>query len=121
MAKLLFSLRGVPDDEAEDVRDLLTSNDIDYYETPAGKWGISAPAFWMKNPDQLEQARALIDDYQQQRFVSEREKYEQSRREGRHRTFVDIIREDPLKVLVYLAIVAGIIYFSIKPFLLLVD
>lgn len=121
MAKLLFSLRGVPDDEAEAVRELLSVNDIEFYETPAGKWGISAPAVWLQNDEALDQAKSLIDEYQKQRFASEREKYEQLRREGKHRTLVNVIREDPMKVLVYLAIIAGILYFSVKPFLLMIE
>lgn len=38
-AKILFRLSGVPDDEADDVRMLLTDNAIDFYETSAGNWG----------------------------------------------------------------------------------
>ncbi|MEE3087569.1 MAG: DUF6164 family protein, partial [Pseudomonadota bacterium] len=41
MAKLLFRMRDVPDDEAEEVRELLTQNKITFFETFAGNWGIS--------------------------------------------------------------------------------
>jgi hypothetical protein len=33
MALLLFPLRNVPDDEAEDIRDVLSENSISFYET----------------------------------------------------------------------------------------
>ena len=43
MSKLLFRLRNVPDDEADEVRELLTQHSIEFYETGAGNWGISMP------------------------------------------------------------------------------
>ena len=52
----LFSLRGVPDDEADEIRALLAQHAIDYYETPPGNWGVSMPAIWL--PDDSELARA---------------------------------------------------------------
>ena len=48
MAKLLFKLRGVPDDEADDVRQLLEENGMRVYETSAGTWGTGVPAIWLQ-------------------------------------------------------------------------
>ena len=48
MAKLLFKMRNVLADEAQDVRELLEDNKIDYFETFAGNWGVSLPAIWVK-------------------------------------------------------------------------
>jgi hypothetical protein len=107
MPTRLFALNGVPDDEAEDVRALLTAAGINYYETPAGNWGISSPAL----------ARSMIAAYQRERVIRVREEYAQLRREGRHRTLIDVIRENPLRFFVYLAIIVAIVYFSIKPFM----
>ena len=53
MSLLLFSLRGVPEDEAEEVRELLTSNRIEFYETSAGLWGTSTPALWLLQEEQF--------------------------------------------------------------------
>ena len=64
MAVLLFPLRNVPDDEAEEVRALLGTHGIDFYETPASAFGISAGAIWLRDEAQLQVARQLIDDYQ---------------------------------------------------------
>lgn len=113
----LFALNGVPDDEAEDVRALLTAGGIDFYETPAGNWGISSPAIWLNDETQLEKARSLIDAYQRERRVRVREEYAQLQRAGRQRTVIDVIRENPLRFIVYLAVIAAIIYFSTKPFM----
>lgn len=116
MSALLFSLRHVPDDEAEEIRQLLTSNAVAFYETPAGKWGISAPAIWLHDNNELQRARSLIEAYQQERFVRRRQEFESLKREGRHRTIVDAIAENPLRFVVYLAAIAVVLYLSIVPF-----
>ena len=119
MAVLLFKLNGVPDDEAEDIRALLTANDIVYYETSAGNWGISVAGIWLPNKEQLTQASRLIDDYEQLRYQQARAEYEQRRADGRQRTLLDMIKESPLRFLTYLGVIAAILYFSIKPFMTL--
>ena len=116
MAVQLMDLRGVLDDEAEELRALLMENKIDYYETPAGNWGISMPAFWLNDESQLKKATLLIENYQRERFVRVRHEYEQRKREGKNRTIIDELKKNPVRVIVYLAIVAVIIYFSTRPF-----
>ena len=110
-------MNGVPDDEAEEVRDLLTQSGIDFYETPPGNWGISMPAIWLRDDSQLDRARALIDAYQEERLARAREEYARLKRQGRSRTVFDLIRENPIRFVVYLAAIAVVIYFSTKPFL----
>ncbi len=116
MPVLLFSLRNVPEDEVEEIRQLLASNHVAFYETPAGKWGISAPAIWLPDEKELQTAKALIQAYQEARFVRQRDAYESRKREGTNRTIVDAVKEDPLRFVLYLAIVVVVLYFSIKPF-----
>ena len=41
MATLVFRLKYVPDEEADDIRQLLADHDIDFYETSAGRWQVS--------------------------------------------------------------------------------
>jgi len=53
MSKILFRLNGVSDDEAEEVRELLASNNIDFYETSPGNWGVSMPAIGLEMPVSL--------------------------------------------------------------------
>lgn len=113
----LFALNGVPDDEAEEVRALLKSNDISFHETSAGNWGISSAAIWLQDDSRQEEALALIADYQSERQERARAEYEVLCREGRQRTLVDIIQEHPLRFFTYMAVIAAIVYFSIKPFL----
>jgi hypothetical protein len=118
MAVMLFSLKNVPDDEAEEVRALLEENEIEFYETSAGNWGISSAAIWLRNETRLAEARALIDAYQQRRFETQRALYEQLKSEGKHRRLWDVINENPLRVVFYLAVVLVILYLSIRPFLM---
>ena len=112
----LFDLRGVPDDEAEEIRSLLTNHKIEFYETSAGNWGISVPAIWLHDDTHFEQAKQLIAGYQEERFSKARSEYTQLKREGRDRTIVDVVREDPVRFIIYLAIVLFVLVLSIKPF-----
>lgn len=117
MPVILFKLRGVPDDEANEVRELLTKNEIDYYETSAGNWGISMPAIWLKDERQLRQAKLLIEQYQGERVIRVREEYRRLKNEGKHETIVYRFRQNPIQFLVYLAIVLFLIYLSTVPFI----
>jgi hypothetical protein len=119
MPARLFSLRGVPDDEAEEIRALLAENHIDFYETSAGNWGISNPSIWLPDENQLPQAKALLENYQIQRATQQRELHEQRQREGKQTTFWELLSDNPLKVIAYIGIVFVILYFSTKPFLFL--
>ncbi|GMR08829.1 MAG: DUF6164 family protein [Gammaproteobacteria bacterium] len=116
MPRQIFRLRGVPDDEATEIRALLTENEIEYYETDAGNWGISMPAIWLRDEQQYQQARALIDKYQQHRQVRIHGEYDQLQKEGNNRSIVDSVIENPVRFIVYLIIILVIVYFSIKPF-----
>ena len=112
----LFNLRAVPDDEAEEIRQLLTDNHIDYYETPGGNWAVSAPALWLSDDSQWHKAKDLIGQYQHERLIRVREEYAQLQKEGKHRTIADLISENPIRFIVYLLVIAVIMYFSTKPF-----
>lgn len=113
----LFPLYNVPDDEAADIRDLLGRAGIDYYETEAGNWGISPAAIWLRDEVQFERARALIDAYEEERALRVRAAYQLEKRAGRARTVRAVIRENPLRFVVYAAVIALVAYYSIKPFL----
>lgn len=118
MAVIVFSLRNVPDDEAEEVRELLTENNVHFYETSAGNWGISNPALWLREESDLPRAKALIDDYQQARYEAAREEYERLKAAGKARGFADVWRENPWRVLLYALFIAFLLYVSMSPFLM---
>lgn len=114
MSILLFSLRGVPDDEADEVRELLTEQDIDFYETPAGNWGASMPALWLRNDSELVKAQSLLSTYQQQRAITQRDLYLQSKQAGQHKTLWQAFRTNPLMYVVYFVAIGLVIYASVR-------
>lgn len=116
MAKLLFKLNNVPDDEAQEVRQLLDDHQIDYYETPGGNWGISVEAIWLHDDSRLLEAKALLEEYQAERSRRVRAEYEQSRSQGLQTSLWQKICANPLPVIALMALAAAIIYFSVVPF-----
>ena len=121
MAVLLFRLRNVPDDEADAVRELLNARHIEIYETSAGAWGIGTPAIWLVDDEDTAWARDLIAEYEDKRSATERGKYKALREAGEHRRFVDICREHPLRVVLYIAFSLFLLYVTIRPFFVLGD
>lgn len=118
MSKLLFKLRGVPEDEADDIRELLTEHEIDFYETSPGNWGFSMPGIWLRDKDAFENARSLIDEYQKARVIRVREEYARLKKEGKNRTFFDWVIEKPASFIFYLMIIGAVLYLQ---FLLVVN
>ena len=113
MAVLIFKLRSVPEDEAHEVRELLSDNDIDYYETTAGAFSISMPGLWLKSEDQQKKAKQLIDEYQKLRHQKAREEYER----GAGKTFMDMFQEAPVRYISAILAILLICYFMITIFI----
>lgn len=107
----------MPDDEIAEIRELLERYRIDFYETPAGNWGISAPTIWLRENDDLDIAKQRLEEYQQERSQRMHSEYEQLREQGQERTLVDQIREYPLRVLALVALAVAVAYFSVVPFI----
>jgi len=61
MAKIIFKLKSVSYDEADDVKKLLTENKIDFYESPAGNYEVSLHALWVNDEAQYIQATPPIN------------------------------------------------------------
>lgn len=117
MAKLLMQLNGSPDDEVEEIRILLNDNNIDFYETDAGRWGISVAGFWLKDESQWHNAITLLHDYQQQRSARVRAEFEELRQRNEHDTLLRRFLRNPLAMIFNLIILLVILYFSLFPFL----
>lgn len=116
MAKLLFRLRNVPEDEAADVRELLATHAISFYETSAGNWGISMPGLWLHHHADYPAARALLDDYQHQRVQRMRAQYHADKAAGTADTMFTLLRREPARVVAYLFIVVAVAAISILVF-----
>jgi len=120
MAKLFLNLRNVPADEADEVRDLLRSNAIDFYETQPSPWGISAGGLWIEDADQWARAKVLMAGYQAQRRDHARSERATAEREGRAETFGGLLRDRPLYVAGIVAAMLFIIAVTLAlPWLLL--
>ena len=116
MAVLLFSLRNVPDDEADAIRALLSENDIDFFETSAGNWGISAPGIWLKDSAGYERAKALLEGFQQSWAKEQKEKFRQLAQNGESNTVFNRFKQNPFQVIIYITIALFILYVSINPY-----
>jgi len=113
---LLIKLRGVPADEVEEIRQLLARNDVAFFETPPGAWGIIAGGLWLTDDARLAEADRLLRQYQEDRAKRAREEYACRREKGEVETFWGRLRKQPFQILLYIAIAALILYLSLRPF-----
>lgn len=113
MAELLFKLNGVPEDEAYEVRALLEDAGIEFYETHAGNWGVSLAAIWLHDDSQLEEAKVLLEEYQEKRSLQARDHLNENPPES----LLNRCLRNPLQTLAILLAVGFILYVSIVPFL----
>lgn len=121
MPTLLMNLRQVPDDEADEVRELLTQNAVAFFETPPSRFGISAGGIWLGDDAQREQAVQLLAHYQQQRRERARESMAEAQRAGRPATFWALLRSEPLRVVSALIVIAALVGLCLLPYFLLRD
>ncbi len=119
MSRLLLNLRHVPDDEADDVRALLEEKGIAFYETTPSPFGISAGGIWVQNDADFAEAKRAFDDYEQQRSARVRAEYAEARRAGTAQTFLGVLREDPLHVVMTLLGILIVLGVVALPFILL--
>jgi hypothetical protein len=117
MSKLLLNLRGVPDDEADDVRRFLDSGGIGYYETSPTLWG-TAGAIWIADRDVAE-AKRLMAEYQRERRARVRAERAEAESNGTAETFVDVLRTQPLQVALTVIAIALLLGLMAVPVLLL--
>ena len=116
MAKLLFHLRDVPNDELEEINTLLISNSIDFYETTSGNWGLSVPALWVKTEPEYQRARLLINDYQIKRSFRVRQDFLYKNDPRSNDTFWESLKSAPIRHLLILLAIALVASFSITIF-----
>ena len=102
MSKLLLNLRNVPEEEADDVRALLDTHGIAYYETRPSMWGISAGGIFVTEDDAIVEAKRLIAAYQEQRGTRARAEYAAAVRDGTAETFWTALRAEPGRVVLTL-------------------
>ncbi len=116
MAALFFKLANVPDDEAEDVRNLLSENNILFYETHTGFFRVGLDAIWLHDSAQLNTAKQLLQDYQQKRYQSQRELFSQSQEKGEVETLWQRISHQPIRFLAAIIAVVFVLALTLVPF-----
>ena len=117
MSAIVFRLNDVPENEAQAVRDLLSENNIEFYETSAGKWGFSVAAIWVKDDTHKDRARELIEAYELRHYDAVHGEYEKLRQLGQHETFSHRLIRNPFLVIVYILLVLVILYLTLIPFI----
>ena len=119
MAKLLLNLRNVPEDEADDVRAMLDAARIGYYETPPSLFGISAGGIYVRDNAELPEAKRLMAEYQAGRRERVRAEREAALRDGTAETFAQVLRKDPLRVVLTVLAIAFLLGLVALPAMLL--
>jgi hypothetical protein len=118
MSVLIFRLNDVSEEEAEAVRELLLGNDLDFYESSPGRWGLSVAGLWLHHDQQKDRARALIDDYQQQRS----QQMAQYREHSPPESLLERLKKSPVQFVSYTLLTVFTLFISLSPFIkLLVD
>ena len=117
MSTLIFRLNSVSQQEADEVRQLLQEHQLEFYETTAGRWGLSVAGIWLKDESQAQRAKSLLKDYAQRRQQAVRSDYQRARQSGELPSLWQRILAAPLHYLAVAVLAAAILYLSIWPFL----
>ena len=116
MARLVFRLKDVPQEEIDAVRCLLDEHGFEYYETHGGNWGISVAGIWVTDDARYAEARQLIDAFQEEHGRQMRAVYQQQCDAGEAETFLQRCMQNPLRFVIYVLFAGLIGYFSLAPF-----
>jgi hypothetical protein len=119
MSTLLLNLRDVPDDEADDVRRMLESGGIGYYETRPNLWGVSGGGIWIRDDAEVAEAKRLMAEYQRERQVRARREHADAQRNGTAETFGRLLRRQPWRVVLTLLATALVLALMAVPAFLL--
>jgi hypothetical protein len=112
---LLLNLRHVPEDEIEEVCELMAEHRIAHYVVPAGPFGLSAGGIWLNESEDQPRAKALLDAYQRERGRLAREALAAAQREGRAETLWIRLRRQPIQVLVMVGVSLFILLIFFAP------
>lgn len=117
MAMMLFRLNGVPEEEADGVRAVLQTHQVETHETNRGFWGIGLAAIWLTRNDTQEylRARELIDAYQTEYTAKARAERDANWR-GHFPELIAQLKRKPFSTVAFCLFAAAIVYFSVAPF-----
>jgi hypothetical protein len=115
MPRLLLNLRNVPEDESEEVLELMARHHIECYQTPPGPLGITAGGIWLRDREDYPRARELMDEYQAERARHARAEHARAVREGRAETLWTAMRRRPVRTLLYIGLAFFILMIFFGP------
>ncbi len=121
MPELLFNLKNVPEDEYQEVCELLQENDIHYYQTHKGFWGLGTEAIWLKSDEQLMDAKTLLHGYMVERQKKAQENHQTDIEQGNVRTLFSTFKDQPMMFVLYTLAILVLVILTVSPFLALVD
>jgi len=116
MSHLLFKLNGVPEDEADEVREILASAEIDFYETDSGRWGLGYAAIWTREESSVESAKQMIQQYQTERYQRVKSEHDSLELAGEKITRLEYFMQSPIKFAILLIFAGLLAYFTVIPF-----
>lgn len=119
MARLLFKLAQVPDDEAHEIRALLDEHQIHYYETDAGLFRVGLDAIWLADGTQEERARELIREYQAERAVRQQQNYAQLVEAGQVPSVWQYFCAQPIRFIAVALAIMFVAGLTLIPFVML--
>jgi len=76
MTKRIFSYPASAEQEADSIRHLLQTHHIEYFETPASRWGFSNAAIWIKNDDDADRVERLLQQHHEEFAEKARQQYQ---------------------------------------------
>lgn len=112
MAQLVFRLKNVPDEEADEIRALLNEHEIEFYETSAGRWQISMAGIWVRDKEQAQRAKVLIAEDQSLRAARAQQITPRDWIAG----FLTYARQNPVEFIFTLVAVLLVLSLSVIPF-----
>lgn len=119
MARLLFKLAQVPDDEAQEIRALLGDHQITYYETDAGFFRVGLDAIWLPDGTQEERARELIREYQAERVIRQQQNYAQLVEAGQVPSVWQYFCSQPIRFIASAIAIIFVAGLTLIPFVML--
>src|SRR5690606_41734547 len=107
------------DDEAADGRAFREAARNAHCETRPGPGGTAAGGIWVRNDEDVAEARRHMAQYQRARGERVRAETAQARRDGTAETFSGIARAQPLRVAVILVAIALLLGLMALPAILI--
>ena len=116
MSRLIFKLNSVPEDEADEIRQLLENAEIPFYETDSGRWGLGFAAIWLKDKDLFESSKQIINDYQKERYQRVNDEHRAQEEAGEKISRIEFFKNAPIKFSLLIVFAVLLAYFTVAPF-----